>query len=240
MGADALNTGQEIKEIMGALKSLLAFHRETCLNPPALSAATLKYLRTPGSSHPRSLDELRALVGDCRRCLLHKGRTNLVFGEGSPDARLVFVGEGPGRDEDLAGRPFVGEAGKLLTKIIENGMRLSREEVYICNVVKCRPPGNRDPEDMEVATCLSFLRAQIRLIKPEVICTLGRIAAHTLLGKTFKVTCDRGKWHSFMGIAVMPTYHPAYILRNPSRERQLKGEVWKDVQEIMRRMGLGV
>ena len=155
-----------------------------------------------------------------------------------PGQSWFFVGEGPGRDEDMKGRPFVGEAGKLLTRIIENGIKLKRNDVYICNVVKCRPPGNRDPEKIEIETCLPFLKEQIRIIKPEVICTLGRIAAQSLTGRKFKITEERGKWLSFMGIPVMPTYHPAYIIRNPARERELKGEVWKDIQAIMARLGL--
>ncbi|MBW2616637.1 MAG: uracil-DNA glycosylase, partial [Deltaproteobacteria bacterium] len=162
------------------------------------------------------------------------------FGEGAPRARLVFVGEGPGRDEDRVGRPFVGEAGELLTDIIEKGMGLTREDVYICNVVKCRPPEHRDPERDEIEACLPFLKQQLRIIRPEVICTLGRISSQELLEKGIKITQDRGKWHSFMDIPVMPTYHPAYIKRNPSRERELKGHVWKDIQEIMKHLGLEV
>jgi DNA polymerase len=159
----------------------------------------------------------------------------LVFGEGSHDARLVFVGEGPGRDEDKVGRPFVGEAGRLLTRIIE-AMGLEREEVYICNVVKCRPPRNRDPEKHEIETCLPFLRRQLSIIRPEAICTLGRIAGRSLLGEDFGITRGRGKWHSYEGIPLMPTFHPAYLLRYPSAKRQ----VWEDVQEIMKLLGLEV
>jgi uracil-DNA glycosylase family 4 len=189
---------------------------------------------------PADLDSLRALIGDCKRCKLSQGRTRLVFGEGSPDARLVFVGEGPGAEEDAAGKPFVGEAGKLLTRIIENGMGLKREGVYICNVVKCRPPNNRDPEAEEIQTCLPFLEQQLDIVRPEVICTLGRIAAQTLLGREFKITLERGNWFSYRGIPLMATFHPAYILRNPSDERRLKGLVWEDVKKIMRRLGLKV
>jgi DNA polymerase len=191
-------------------------------------------------NHPTDLDSLRAFIGDCKRCKLSQGRTHLVFGEGSPSARLVFVGEGPGAEEDAAGRPFVGEAGKLLTKIIESGMGLKREDVYICNVVKCRPPNNRDPEADEVQICLPFLKQQLAIIRPEVICTLGRIAAKSLLGREFKITQERGNWFSFMGIPLMATFHPAYILRNPSEERPLKRQVWEDVQKIMGRLGLKV
>ena len=151
------------------------------------------------------------------------------------DARLVFIGEGPGRDEDNQGRPFVGEAGRLLTRILK-AMGLARESVYICNVVKCRPPHNRDPEPDEIAACIPFLERQIRLVRPEVICTLGRIAAQTLLGQDFKITEQRGKWYSFGDIPLMPTYHPAYLLRN----RNAKRDVWEDVQKIMQHLGLEV
>ncbi len=160
----------------------------------------------------------------------------MVFGEGSPEARLVFVGEGPGEEEDMAGRPFVGESGRLLTRIIENGMRLTREDVYICNVVKCHPPGNRDPEADEINACLPFLKEQLRIIGPAVICTLGRVAAHALLGKGFRITEERGKWRSYEGIPLMPTFHPAYLLRNESAKR----EVWEDIKQVMKRIGLEV
>ena len=186
------------------------------------------------------IEALREELRDCRRCKLWQGRTNIVFGEGSPQARLVFVGEGPGREEDLQGRPFVGDAGKMLTKIITNGMGLSREDVYICNVVKCRPPGNRDPEQDEVAACLPFLTAQLAAIKPEVICVLGRVAGIVLLGKEFKITRDRGRWYSYNGIPLMPTFHPAYILRGTGREREIKKLVWDDIKQVMKRMGLEV
>lgn len=234
-----MNTTQEFREIIGQIKNILIASKEMGLEPPSVSSASIEYLQE-GFIHLNPLDELKKVIGDCRRCKLWKGKTKLVFGEGSLDARLVFVGEGPGKDEDLAGRPFVGDAGKLLTSIIENGMGLKRDDVYICNVVKCRPPNNRDPEADEVNTCIPFLKEQLRIIKPEVICTLGRIAARELLGKDFKITQERGKWRSFMDIPLMPTYHPAYILRNPTRERELKGQVWKDVKEIMVRLDLKV
>jgi len=194
----------------------------------------------PGDTLPADLDSLRGFIGDCKRCRLSEKRARLVFGEGNPKARLVFVGEGPGAEEDAAGRPFVGEAGKLLTKIIENGMGLKREDVYICNVVKCRPPNNRDPEADEVQTCLPFLKQQLAIIRPEVVCTLGRIAAKSLLGREFKITQERGNWFSIMGIPLMATFHPSYVLRNPSEERPLKRQVWEDVQKIMGRLGLKV
>ena len=239
----------EIKEILGHLRNILEVGRDMGLEPPPVARGSLHELeaetlespeRAVSPDHLDSLEALRAHIGDCRRCKLHKGRKNLVFGEGSPRARLVFVGEGPGGDEDRVGRPFVGVAGQLLTDIIEKGMGLTREEVYICNIVKCRPPGNRDPERDEIEACLPFLRRQISIIQPEVICTLGRIASQELLEKNIKITQDRGQWHSFMGVPVMPTYHPAYVKRSKARERELKGHVWEDIKKIMKRLGLEV
>lgn len=187
-----------------------------------------------------TLSDLREFIGDCRRCKLCDGRKNIVFGEGPEKARLMFVGEGPGRDEDIQGRPFVGEAGQLLTRIIENGIGIKREDVYICNVVKCRPPENRDPERAEIDCCIPFLKKQIEIIKPEVICTLGRIAAKELLQRDFKITMERGRWQTYLNIPLMPTYHPAYILRNRGNERKLKGDVWQDIQKIMSLLGIGI
>jgi DNA polymerase len=231
-----MNPTSELREITGQLKRLIVSDMEMGIDFSRLSASSAEDL-VEEQARKNTLEDLKALIGDCRRCKLWQGRSNLVFGEGSQKARLVFVGEGPGHEE---GRPFVGEAGKLLTRIIEKAMGIQREDVYICNVVKCRPPNNRDPERDEIDTCIQFLKEQIRIIRPEVICTLGRIAASELLGRDLKITRDRGKWHSYMDIPVMPTYHPAYILRNPSRERQLKGQVWEDVKEIMARLGLEV
>ena len=231
-----------VRQIVTQLKDWLEVYQEMGFPPPPVPAARFTSdgdadeKATSGASSLEktgTLEDLRNHIGDCRRCRLHEGRNRLVFGEGSPSARLVFIGEGPGRDEDLAGRPFVGEAGKLLTRIIENGMKLRREDVYICNVVKCRPPRNRDPEPIEVATCLPFLERQVRLIRPDVICTLGRVAAASLAGGPFRITAERGKWRSWKGIAWMPTYHPAYLLRNPAAKRS----VWNDVKEIMLRLG---
>jgi len=234
MGKEILKPSEEFIEIIGQLKNLMAANMEMGLDPPTLSPSTLDYLNTR-TKHPGSLEDLRSFIGDCKRCKLWHGRTKLVFGEGSPDARLVFVGEGPGRDEDLAGRPFVGEAGRLLTRII-NAMGLTREDVYICNVVKCRPPKNREPEMDEIKTCIPFLKRQIHLIRPDFICSLGRVAVQGLLDREFKITLERGKWHAFMDIPLMPTYHPAYLLRNPSAKR----EVWQDIQDIMKHMKLEV
>jgi uracil-DNA glycosylase len=179
------------------------------------------------ADEPLSLAEIRERIGDCRRCKLCEGRTNIVFGVGDPQARLMFVGEGPGRDEDLRGEPFVGRAGQLLTKIIE-AMGLAREQVYIANCVKCRPPDNRLPEPDEVATCQPFLRQQIAAIRPKVIVALGSLAAQTLLGTNRGITALRGRFHDAGAYKVMPTFHPAYLLRNPAAKR----EVWEDMKLV--------
>ncbi len=178
-----------------------------------------------------AMEEVRAALGDCRRCILHGTRRSLVFGEGNPTADLVFVGEAPGADEDAQGRPFVGRAGQLLTKIIE-AMGLKREEVYICNILKCRPPGNRNPEPDEIAACEPFLIRQLEAIRPRVICALGTFAAHALLKSEAPISVLRGNFHSYQEIPLMPTYHPAYLLRNPGAKKQ----VWADVQVIMKRL----
>ena len=230
---------EEFREILNQVKLNILADMEMGLESPFIPDL-LKGGQETAAISAGSLDELEKAIGDCRRCKLYSGRTRIVFGEGNPKARLVFIGEGPGRDEDLAGRPFVGEAGKLLTRIIEGGMGLKREDVYICNIVKCRPPDNRTPERDETDACTPFLKEQIRIIGPEVICTLGRTAAQELLARDFKITEERGRWRSFMDIPVMPTYHPAYIVRNPSRERELKGHVWEDVKKIMTRLGIEV
>jgi uracil-DNA glycosylase family 4 len=174
---------------------------------------------------------IRDDIGECTRCKLHTGRTNLVFGVGNPEARLLFVGEGPGADEDEQGEPFVGRAGQLLTQII-TAMGFAREQVYIANVVKCRPPGNRNPEPDEIAQCGPFLQAQIDAIKPVVIVALGKFAAQTLLQTETPISRLRGQFHSVAGIDVMPTFHPSYLLRNPAAKR----EVWEDMKMVMKRL----
>jgi uracil-DNA glycosylase family 4 len=184
-------------------------------------------------SKTMTLEEIREEIGDCTRCKLHEGRTNLVFGDGNPKARLVFVGEGPGRDEDMQGKPFVGRSGKLLTKIIE-AMGLKREDVYICNVVKCRPPDNRTPEPDEMSTCEQFLFKQIRFIKPEVIVCLGATAAKSILKTKDSLGSLRGKFHMYSGTKLMVTYHPAALLRNPN----FKKPAWEDMQVVMKELGL--
>ncbi|MBN1829123.1 MAG: uracil-DNA glycosylase [Deltaproteobacteria bacterium] len=186
----------------------------------------------PETAVPRlfkpTLQDLRAEMGDCTRCHLHQGRKHIVFGEGDPQAELIFVGEAPGEQEDLQGRPFVGRAGQLLTKIIE-AMGMGREDVYICNILKCRPPGNRNPKIEEIDICEPFLVKQLQTIEPKVICALGSIAARTLLKTELPITVLRGNFHFYRDIRVMPTYHPAYLLRNPSAKKH----VWRDVQLIL-------
>jgi DNA polymerase len=176
-----------------------------------------------------TLEDVKQELGDCQRCALGRLRTNLVFGEGNPKSGLVFVGEAPGGDEDMQGIPFVGRAGQLLTRIIE-AMGLKRKDVYICNILKCRPPGNRNPKPEEINACEPFLIKQLKVIKPQVICALGTFASHTLLKTDVPITVLRGKFHAYHGIQLMPTYHPAYLLRNPGAKKQ----VWEDVQKIMR------
>ena len=181
-----------------------------------------------------TLEEIQADLGDCRRCPLCQGRKTIVFGVGNPNARLVFVGEAPGREEDERGEPFVGEAGRLLDRILA-AMGLSRDEVYICNVEKCRPPNNRDPLPVEVAACEPFLKRQLAAIRPRMIVALGTFAAQTLLQDQTPITRLRGEWRQYQGIPLLPTYHPAFLLRNPAAKR----EVWEDMKQVLRRLQEG-
>lgn len=180
-----------------------------------------------------TLERVREDLGECTRCRLHQQRNKIVFGAGNPRAELVFVGEGPGHDEDVQGLPFVGRAGKLLTQMIE-AMGLTREQVYICNVVKCRPPENRKPEDDEVATCSPYLYRQLDVIAPKAIVCLGATAAQSLLKSKDSISRFRGNWLEYRNTKLMVTYHPAYLLRNPAA----KSEVWKDLQKVMAHLGL--
>lgn len=179
------------------------------------------------------LEPLRQEVQRCERCVLSKTRRQAVFGTGDVNARVFFVGEGPGFDEDRLGEPFVGKAGQLLDKII-HAMGLAREEVYIGNVVKCRPPNNRTPDPHEVASCRGYLEQQIETVRPEVIILLGVVASHTLLDTTLSLGRLRGRFHDYRGIPCMPTYHPAYLLRSPAEKRK----TWEDIQQVMARLGL--
>lgn len=191
-----------------------------------------RFADTTASLQANTLEELRAAIGDCQRCKLCSGRTHIVFGVGNPRAKLMFVGEGPGRDEDLQGEPFVGRAGQLLTDIITKGIGIKREDVYICNVVKCRPPENRNPEPDEVAACEPFLKKQIDLVRPEIIVGLGKFAVQTLLKTNVAISKLRGNWHSYHGIKLMPTFHPAYLLRNPADKKL----VWDDIKQVIKEL----
>jgi len=208
-------------------------------DPPPARNPTLPIVQAPSLFEAvervegDTLERIREDIGECTRCRLHKQRTKIVFGVGDPKAELVFVGEGPGHDEDLQGIPFVGRAGQLLTQMIQ-AMGLRREDVYICNVIKCRPPENRLPEKDEIATCSPFLLRQISAIGPKVIVCLGSVAAQTLLGTRKSISHFRGQWFDFRGARLLATYHPAYLLRNPAA----KGEVWNDLKKVMNVLGL--
>jgi uracil-DNA glycosylase len=180
-----------------------------------------------------TLESIGADLGDCTRCKLHRKRHKIVFGAGNPAAELVFVGEGPGHDEDMQGLPFVGRAGKLLTQMIE-AMSLTRDDVYIANIVKCRPPENRTPQEDEIATCMPFLERQLGAIKPKIIVCLGSTAAQTLLGTKKSISAFRGQWFDYQGAKLISTYHPAYLLRNPAA----KSDVWIDLKKVMAALGL--
>jgi uracil-DNA glycosylase len=188
------------------------------------------------SSGFETLEEIREDLGECTRCPLHRGRLNIVFGAGAPSAKLMFVGEGPGADEDREGRPFVGRAGQLLTKMIQ-AMNFDRSEVYIANVVKSRPPGNRNPTALEISACFPFLERQIAAVQPGVIVALGKIAANTLLETGEPIGKLRGKFHDRHGIQVMPTYHPSFLLRE-DRSKRYKAEAWSDLKKVMGLLGL--
>jgi DNA polymerase len=207
--------------------------------PPAGVAATFPVLQAPSLFHASeriegdTLERIREDLGECTRCRLHKTRNKIVYGVGNPKASLLFVGEGPGHDEDIQGIPFVGRAGKLLTQMIE-AMGLRRDDVYIANVVKCRPPENRTPEKDEVATCSPFLLRQIDAIAPKVIVCLGNVASQSLLGTTKSISQYRGQWIDYRGFRLIATYHPAYLLRNPAA----KSDVWLDLKKVMVELGL--
>jgi len=227
-------TGPEAEDLTTQLANWLRLVElsgtgEVVMAKPAFSTAVE---RAP-SEDP--LTSLKESLLDCRGCGLYKGRTNLVFGEGNPASDLMFIGEGPGADEDRTGKPFVGRAGALLTRIIQ-AMGLERDDVYIANIVKCRPPGNRDPEPDEIAGCLPNLEKQIDIIKPRVICALGRVATQTLVGVRSGITALRGRFFEYRGIRLMPTFHPAACLRQPSNKRL----VWEDIKKVMKELGLPI
>ncbi|MGE5893728.1 MAG: uracil-DNA glycosylase [bacterium] len=220
----------------GELRLLLEFYRSLGLKEIVLDDEIV--LRSPCAPRGREekaqlLDRLKdETIGDCTRCRLSAQRTNVVFGEGDPDCEIMFIGEGPGEDEDRQGRPFVGKAGQLLRNLIRK-MGLKSEEVYIANVVKCRPPGNRNPLEDEIDTCIPFLKEQIEIISPKVIVLLGNVALQGLLKSRLRITAARGKFQSYGGIPVMPTFHPSYLLRNP-RDKWL---TWQDAVEVLKYLG---
>lgn len=197
-----------------------------------LEELDLRYFRD--HSRDDMLQELLASAEKCYECSLSKERNNLVFGQGTGDAKLMFIGEGPGFEEDRQGLPFVGRSGQLLDKILQ-AMKLDRSEIYIANIVKCRPPNNRNPNDEEIKKCLPILFKQIEIIDPNIICALGSVAFNTLIGKKLPITANRGKWFEFMGRRLIPTFHPSYLLRNNNHETKKK--VWNDMKKIMEELG---
>ncbi len=204
------------------------------LGPPSLEEAAAEVLAPTAPWGPSpSLDSVREHLGDCQRCELCQGRNTIVFGDGNPDADLMFIGEGPGQEEDRRGLPFVGRAGELLTQMIEKGLEIPRSSVYICNIVKCRPPKNRTPLPPEVSACRPFLDGQIDAVKPKVIVTLGKPAASLLLGRDVAITRVRGTWQEYRGIPLMPTLHPAFILRQYTHEN--RRNVWQDLKAALGR-----
>jgi len=224
-----------MRELVDEVRAWLAWAQESGLQNLAPQARRADPARVETVIKLPALEAVRTELGECTRCKLHKTRTNIVFGVGSPEARLMFVGEAPGEDEDLQGYPFVGKAGQLLTKMIE-AMGLRREDVYICNTVKCRPPNNRNPEPDELLACEPFLKGQLVAVKPEAIVTLGKFAAQALLREQTPITRLRGQWREYEGIPVMPTFHPAYLLRSPAE----KGKVWDDLKQVMKRLRLPI
>jgi DNA polymerase len=225
--AEAADLVKKTREFLEAQQQLgLDFVRGTPEAPGRDQTLSERELLLSGTL---SLEEIRQVLGDCRRCKLHAHRTHIVFGVGNPQADLVFVGEAPGADEDAQGEPFVGRAGQLLTRMIE-AIGLKREQVYICNVLKSRPPNNRTPEPDEIAACEPFLIAQLKAIKPKLICALGAIAAANLLKTKVPLSKLRGKFHDYQGIPLLVTYHPAYLLRNPNEKKS----AWQDLQLLQK------
>ena len=215
----------ELKDVISSVKNYIEFERTAGVEDYCIPAPAPKAARTA------ELDTLKTEVLACKYCDLHKTRQKVVFGSGSPKAELMFIGEAPGQDEDIQGLPFVGRAGQLLTKIIE-AMGLKREDVYIANILKCRPPNNRAPLPTEIVACQDNVKRQVTLINPKVICTLGKFASQTLLKTETTISSLRGNFYEYNGIKVMPTYHPAYLLRNPADKRL----VWNDMKKVMKEL----
>jgi DNA polymerase len=232
------------RDLVASLREYLEELQETGVEDLPLDDGVTPAVRTSigsnvaGNDMPDTLTTIRDDLGDCHRCALGSKRTNLVFGVGNPQARLVFVGEAPGRDEDLQGEPFVGEAGQLLTRLITR-MGLTRDDVYICNVLKCRPDNNRDPLPDEVEACHAILLRQLKAIKPEVIVCLGKFAVQTLLAKEVAITKLRGNFQDYHGIPLMPTFHPSYLLHNKNNT-DLFWLVWDDMVQVLQKLGMAV
>ena len=214
----------DLPEILESLKTQFEYRKSCGIN----------YFQKPeeqksglSEDNQSLLDKVVEEMGDCKRCKLHPMRKNIVFGVGNSNARLMFVGEAPGAEEDEQGMPFVGKAGQLLTKIIE-AINLKRSDVYIVNIIKCRPPSNRNPDEDEITTCISFFKKQIEIIAPEIVCTLGNIATRAMLDTDMGITKLRGRFHERSGLKVMPTYHPSYLLMDPSKKR----ETWEDMKKV--------
>ncbi|MCE5194271.1 MAG: uracil-DNA glycosylase [Nitrospiraceae bacterium] len=232
------------KEIINNIRTVLKFYQALGLERLPLNLSVNKSLSiktqeikkqsavvSSSAEKAAALEELRKELENCQRCRLSRERKNIVIGEGSLDADIMFIGEGPGREEDIQGRPFVGDAGQILTRLIEK-MGFKRENVYIGNIVKCRPPMNRDPEEDEIAACLPFVQKQIEIISPKIIISLGRISAHTLTESKIPITKLRGNFSKYGHIPLMPTFHPAYLLRNPKE----KWRVWEDAQRVLEKL----
>lgn len=215
------------------LRDELAFLRDMGYTHLEVRKQKAESRSVPADAGGDLFEDLKRVVLACEKCRLAKGRTNVVYGVGNPNADLMFIGEAPGRDEDLKGEPFVGRAGQLLTDIVK-AMKLTRDDVYIANVIKCRPPENRNPEPDELDACRPYIRRQVELIQPIVIVTLGRFALQSLTEKGYSISAARGQWLEYNGIKVMPTYHPAYLLRNPAAKK----EVWADMKKVMAELGL--
>lgn len=225
---------RQIRDMLLLTRDALLYYQSLGFDKVPLETHNIQWSNRLTKNREVDLLTLREEIGDCKRCKLSKERKNIVFGEGSPEASLMFIGEAPGSEEDIQGRPFVGEAGQLLTRLILK-MGFKREEVYIANIVKCRPPSNRDPEEDEIEACFPFLIKQIKIISPSIIVSLGRISARTLLKTKISITKLRGRFYEYEGIPLMPTFHPAYLLRNPKD----KWLVWSDMQQVLERLKRG-
>jgi uracil-DNA glycosylase len=225
-----------VREAANPRRRTLSLSPEVAAHFTAASPAKTAEKPAPPSADSGDWPTLEATVAACTQCALHERRNNTVFGVGSRQADVVFVGEAPGEQEDLQGEPFVGAAGKMLTDIIEKGMKMTRDDVFICNVLKCRPPGNRNPNAEEVALCEPYLQQQLALLQPKAICALGGVAAQTLLKTKDTVGSMRGHWHQYQGIPLRVTYHPSYIIRqrDPERLKTEKRKVWTDIQAVLR------